>query len=60
MLFYVWIEIVCNKCSTTIANRYCTTQTIPRRTMKAEAKHHGWKFVDKEWYCLKCVPTKGK
>lgn len=55
MSFWVWTELVCRGCATTLAGRF-TQGPIRRREMKNEATRHGWIF-DKEsedWFCATC------
>lgn len=49
-MFFVWAEIVCRNCSTTVGGHH--TMDKPRRTyMKAEAKEHSWVREGDEWFC---------
>ena len=52
MSYFVWIEIVCTSCATTIAGRNTCATRVPRREMAAEAESRGWQRVNTtEWVC---------
>lgn len=54
MAFFVWCEIVCVECATTVAGEW-TSDRPNRRYMAKEAKRHGWRQVgDGEWACPRC------
>lgn len=60
MSFYVWTELVCCKCSMTIAGRF-TKGRIDRKGMMATAKRAGWQHRDMgndyghDWQCKDCA-----
>lgn len=59
MRSYVWCELVCFRCSSTIGGRF-TNNHIPRRELAASAKSAGWIMIEptegfqKDWCCNKC------
>ena len=62
-MFDVWIELVCEGCSQSLAGQHTYGSVIPRAAMKKDALKAGWKCIDQNWFCRKCValgrPEKG-
>lgn len=55
MSFFVWCEIVCEGCATTICGRH-VSRGIPRREMKQQARAFGWSFLDDgSALCQRCT-----
>lgn len=56
MSFPVWVELVCDGCSNTTSGQF-TSGTVPRRSMKAQAKDdRGWVFENGgKMLCKKCA-----
>jgi hypothetical protein len=55
MACFVWCELVCVQCASTVAGRF-STERIPRRDMSKEAKRCGWTLIDgEEWACPSCA-----
>ena len=49
---FVWCEIVCRGCSSSVAGLF-VSGPIPRREMKKDALAYGWKFEHGESFCCK-------
>jgi hypothetical protein len=56
MDFWVWCEIVCTSCASTIAGR-STINDIDRKMMSFEARQSGWVQTGRDWYCQRCTRT---
>lgn len=57
MSFRVHCEVVCETCYTFLAGRW-TTNTVPRKELKAEAKAKNAIFYDNRVFCSKICYTK--
>jgi len=53
MTWYIWCEIVCDKCSVTTAGRF-NSKSLNKKEMCSDAIKNGWKLKNDEWFCNLC------
>jgi hypothetical protein len=61
---FVWAELVCCVCSSTLAGRFILSDRVPRSEMATHAKKNGWTRIRHEehhdWLCGYCTSKRKK
>lgn len=61
MRFFVWCELVCGTCATTLGGQFTLGSTVPRRQLQRLAKDSGWQFAHNDVFCSKrCLAQREK